>query len=193
MSQDPACALPGTAENLSEAYQVQSERLANVYVYVKDGLGNRVYAPPAEPAVLDQKGCKYVPHVLGIVAGQTLRVLNSDPALHNVHPSPEHNEEWNLSQQPRGEPIEKVFDRAELMIPIQCNQHPWMRMYLNVATHPFFAVTKPDGSFAISGLPSGEYTIAALHERMGEKTQRITVAPRESKAMEFSFSQSEAR
>jgi hypothetical protein len=187
MSQDPACVM-GTEPNFSQSFAVNQGKLENVYVYVKDGLGNRVFAAPSEPATLDQHGCRYAPHVLGIMVHQKLRILNSDPAMHNIHPASEVNQAWNVSQSPKGDPIEQTFSKPELMIPVKCNQHPWMKMYLNVSPHPFFSVSQKDGKFEIKGLPPGEYTIAAVHERMGEKTQKITVGPKETKAMEFAFS-----
>ncbi|MCU1287368.1 MAG: Copper binding protein plastocyanin/azurin family [Acidobacteriales bacterium] len=187
MSQDPACVM-GTEPNFSQSLTVENGKLQNVYVYIKDGLGNRIFATPSEPATLDQHGCRYVPHVLGIMTNQKLRILNSDLALHNVHPAAHDNASWNISQSPKGEPIEQSFSKPELMIPVKCNQHPWMKMYLNVSSSPFFFVTGKDGKFEIKGLPPGDYTIAALHERLGEKTQRITVAPKEAKSISFKFS-----
>src|SRR5207253_2712265 len=105
-------------------------KLANVFVYVKDGLSSGAFAPPPDPAVLDQKGCRYVPRVLGLIAGQPLKVLNSDTAGHNVHPmTAAGDDEWNESQMPSGRPIVKTFRHPQLMVPVQCNQHPWMKAY----------------------------------------------------------------
>jgi hypothetical protein len=186
MSQDPACVM-GTEPNFSQSFAVENGKLQNVYVYIKDGLGNRVFATPSEPATLDQHGCRYIPHVLGIMSNQRLQILNSDLAMHNIHPAAHDNQSWNISQSPKGEPIEQSFTKPELMIPVKCNQHPWMKMYLNVSPHPFFAVTGKDGKFEIKGLPPGEYTIAAVHERMGEKTQKVTVGQKETKTTSFGF------
>lgn len=186
MSQDAACVMGKVPPNFGEAYAVSKGRFQNVYVYIKDGLGNYNFPTPP-PATLDQRGCKYVPHVLGMMVGQTLQVLNSDPALHNIHSMAHENEGWNESQYPGGAAIEKKFAKPELMVPIQCNNHPWMKMYVNVSTHPFFAVTDADGKFSITGLPPGAYTLAALHEKMGEKTMKITVGPEESKTADFQF------
>lgn len=192
MSQDPACVIGKVPPNFGEAYAVNNRHLQNVYVYIKDGLGDYSY-PPALPEILDQKGCRYVPHVLGLMVGQKLQVLNSDPALHNVHAMPKDNEGWNESQYPQGKPIEKSFAKPELMLPIQCNNHPWMKMYVNVSAHPFFAVTDADGKFTISGLPPGTYTLAALHEKMGEKTMKVTVGANEAKQETFSFASSDVK
>lgn len=191
MSSDPACqfaeSLPGP--KLSEQYVLNNGRLANVYIYIKEGLEGKNFAPLQAPAVLDQKGCRYHPHVLAMMEGQPLRILNSDPATHNVHPSPkvEGNHEWNISQMPKGDPVEKTFTQPEIMMPVQCNQHNWMKAYINVSRTPFFGVSDATGNFEIKGLPPGEYVVAAVHENAGEQTQKITVGPSESKQMEFVF------
>jgi plastocyanin len=143
MSQDPACVMGGVPANFAQAYVVKDARLANVYVYVKE-MDNYSFPAPKEELLVDQNGCRYVPHVAGVMAGQTVRFKNSDPALHNVHPAAKHNQEWNISQQPRGDDIVKTFDTPELMIPVKCNQHPWMKMFLHVSSHPYFAVNAPE-------------------------------------------------
>jgi hypothetical protein len=130
-----------------------------------------------------------VPHVMGIMTGQQLKVLNSDFAQHNVHPMPANNPQWNESQMPAGQPIIKTFAHAEMMVPIQCNQHPWMRAYVSVMPHPYFAVSGADGSFTIKNLPPGEYTIAAVHETFGEQTIKIKVGPKKTAVAEFIFAQ----
>lgn len=192
MSQDPACVMGKVPPNFGEAYAVKAGHLQNVYIYIKDGLGNYSYpAPP--PATLDQKGCRYVPHVLGLMVGQKLRILNSDPATHNIHSMAQTNDGFNESQFPGSDAIEKTFTKPELMIPVQCNNHPWMKMYVNVSAHPFFSVSDADGQFTISGLPPGAYTLAAVHEKMGEKTMQITVGAKESKTAEFKFSSADAK
>lgn len=192
MSQDPACVLPGVPANVGQAYQVNKGKLQNVYVYVKHGMEKYRFPFPDEPEVLDQQGCRYIPHVLVLRTGQKLTVRNSDLAMHNVHPAPKQNAAWNISQAPKAEAIEKVFDKPEVMIPVTCNQHPWMKMYVNVSDHPFFAVTGEEGNFKISGLPAGEYTIAAVHERMGEKTMKVTVKEKATASADFTFSAADA-
>jgi plastocyanin len=184
LSADPACP---TDPQPQDVVVVKNAKLANVFVYIKSGLGQASFAPPSEPAVLDQKGCRYVPHVLGLMVGQPLKVLNNDNAEHNVHPMPKQNAEWNESQMPRGQPIVKTFKHPEIMIPVQCNQHPWMEMYVNVLAHPFFAVSAEDGSFQIKDLPPGDYTLAAVHEKFGEQTMSITVAPKQTASANFVF------
>ena len=184
MTQDPAC--PGGRQT-AEALVVKNGKLANVFVYVKEGLPAGTFAVPGEPAVLDQKGCRYVPHVLGIMAGQPLQVLNSDNAQHNVHPMPRANSSWNESQAPHSQPLVRTFAKPELMMAVQCNQHPWMKMYLNVMTHPYFAVSGEDGGFEIRNLPPGEYTLVAVHEKLGEQTVKVKVGSGEKARTEFSF------
>jgi hypothetical protein len=184
MTQDSACP---PERQPSEAILMSNGRLANVFVYVKDGLPQGRFPVPSDAAVLDQKGCRYVPHVMGMMAGQQLKVLNSDFAQHNIHPMPASNPEWNESQMPSGQPITKTFTQPEMMLPVQCNQHPWMRAYINVMSHPYFAVSSADGTFAIKNLPPGEYTIAAVHEKFGERTMKITVGPKERAKADFAF------
>ena len=183
MSQDPNCSGTNTAETVV----VNGGNLANVFVYVKDGLGNRTFDAPKEPVTLNQSGCKYKPHVLGAMAGQTISVVNSDPTTHNIHPTPKDNREWNESQAPKAPPLEKSFARQEVMMPVQCNQHPWMRMYIGVVKNPFYAVTGSDGKYEIKGLPPGDYTIAFVHEKLGEQDQKVTVAAKDSKTVDASF------
>jgi plastocyanin len=183
MSQDPGCKGTNEAENIV----VNGGDLANVFVYVKDGLGSRAFDVPAAPVVLEQKGCRYHPHVLGIMAGQTVDIKNADPTTHNIHPTPKDNREWNESQPPSSADIQKSFAREEIMLPVKCNQHPWMKMYINVVKSPFFAVTDKDGNYEIKGLPPGDYTIAFVQEKLGEQDQKVTVAPKDTKTVDQSF------
>jgi plastocyanin len=183
MSQDPGCKGANEAENIV----VNGGDLANVFVYVKDGLGSRTFDVPTKPVVLEQSGCKYHPHVLGVIAGQTVQIKNSDQTTHNIHPTPKDNREWNESQPPSSPAIEKNFAREEIMLPVKCNQHPWMKMYINVVKTPFYAVTDKDGKYEIKGLPPGDYTIAFVQEKLGEQDQKVTVAAKESKTVDQSF------
>jgi plastocyanin len=183
MSQDPNCAGSNTAENVV----VADGHLANVFVYVKEGLGNRTFPVPTEAVTLTQVGCKYKPHVLGVMAGQTIKIVNGDPTTHNIHPSPKDNREWNESQAPQAPALEKSFAREELLLPVKCNQHPWMRMFINVVKNPFYAVTGPDGKYQIAGLPPGDYTIVFVQEKLGEQEQKVTLAAKDSKTLDASF------
>jgi plastocyanin len=184
MTQDPSCPPDPQTPDVMVA---SNGKLANVFVYIKDGLGQFSFPTPGEPAILDQKGCRYVPHVLGLMAGQTLKVLNSDLTEHNVHPMPRNNGDWNEFQMARGAPLTKTFQHPEIMMPVQCNQHPWMKAYLSVLPHPYYAVTAQDGSFQIKDLPPGEYAVVAIHEKLGEQTVKIKVGPKETAKTSFSF------
>jgi len=174
MDSDPKCvAGPGS---VSEQLVVgPAGRLQNVFVYIKDGLGQRTYAVPATPVVLDQRGCQYVPHVIGAQTGQVIKVANSDTALHNVHAVPKFNREFNFSQPAKVPAVDRVFSTPEIGIPLKCDVHGWMAAFANVVPHPFFAVTKADGSFEIRGLPPGTYTVEMWHETLGTQTQSVTV------------------
>jgi plastocyanin len=185
MSQDAKCQGANSAENLV----VKDGNLANVFVYVKEGLGNRTFDVPKDAVTLTQSGCKYGPHVLGAMAGQTIKIINGDPTTHNIHPTPKDNREWNESQAPQAPPLEKSFAREEILLPVKCNQHPWMKMYVSVVKNPFYAVTGPDGKFEIKGLPPGDYTLAFVHEKLGEQDQKITLAAKDSKSVDASFKQ----
>ncbi|HJY86900.1 MAG TPA: carboxypeptidase regulatory-like domain-containing protein [Candidatus Acidoferrales bacterium] len=161
--------------------------LGNVIVYVKEGIGNRTFETPKSPVSIDQKGCQYSPHVVAMQAGQMLNVVNSDKVTHNIHPVPKVNREWNKSQPPGAPPIEEVFAREEVTIPVKCNVHPWMKSYIAVFKHPYFQVTGNDGSFELKNLPPGTYTIEAWHEKYGTSDQSVTIGPKESKTVSFVF------
>lgn len=160
--------------------------LANVFVYIKTGLEGKTFAPPKDVVVLDQRGCQFVPRVVAMQAGQTLAVRNSDPVSHNIHPRPANNREWNQQQSPGAPDLERRFARGEVMIPVKCNVHAWMKSWIGVMEHPYFAVTGPDGAFELRNLPPGEYTVAAWHEQLGEQLQRVTVSPK-SERIEFRY------
>lgn len=183
MSNDPGC--KGNTE--SEQVVVNDGHLANVLVYVKSGLGPGTYDPPKQSVSIKQEGCRYVPHMAAVMVGQPVQFEDDDQTLHNIHPMPKSNREWNQSQMPNSQPLAKAFSQPELMIPIKCNQHPWMHMYLSVLGNPYFTVTDKDGSFTLSNLPPGTYTIAAVQEKFGEKTQTITVGAKDSKKLNFSY------
>ena len=196
-SADPVC---GTANpNLStEDTLVKDGKLANVFVYVKDGTATDgtkftayTFDTPSEAVTLDQKGCHYVPHVIGLQVNQKFKVTNSDPTQHNIHPNPKSNPGWNQTQPNGAAPIEKTFARAEVLIPVKCDQHPWMKSFIGVVKHPFYAVTGEDGTFVIKGLPPGKYTVVAWHEKGGpngtEKPMEVTVPANGTVKADFSF------
>ena len=185
MSSDPAC--PPDPQP-PDVVLVKNGRLANVFVYVKDADRLGTFPAAGNPVVMDQKGCHYSPHVLGLMVGQPLKIMNTDRAEHNIHPMPKNNAAWNESQTPSGQPILKTFPHPEIMMPVQCNQHPWMQMYINVLPHPFFSVSNADGSFEIKDLPPGDYTLVAIHEKFGEQTMKVTVASKQDTHANFAFS-----
>jgi hypothetical protein len=188
MEMDPACSFGSKEPNRSESVIVNSGALQNVFVYVKTGLEPYAIPSPNQPAVLDQVACRYVPHVLGLVAGQSLQIKNSDNAEHNVHPVPLNNPQWNESQMPKGPPIIHTFPNPELLLPITCNQHPWMKMYVNVVENPFFAVSDAAGRFQIDGLPPGEYTLEAVHEKLGAQRLHIKIEAKQKQEIVLTFS-----
>jgi plastocyanin len=187
MGADPYCQSQHTAPALDEEVVTgPAGELANVFVYIKDIQGN--FPPPSEPSVLDQKGCQYFPHVHGVQVGQALQIKNSDATLHNVHAMPEVNGQFNEGQPVQGMVSTKKFDKPEMKpFKVKCDVHGWMKSYMAVMPHPFFAVSKMDGTFTIPNLPPGTYTLVAWHEKYGSKEQPITIGAKESKAVSFSF------
>lgn len=165
----------------------QENALANVFVYVASGLERYRFHPPAEPAVLDQQGCRYVPRVVGVMTGQPLEVRNSDPLLHNVRGEAAVNQPFNMGQPVQGTRFTRTFTTREVMVPFSCDVHAWMNAYIGVLEHPFHAVTGADGAFTLSGLPPGTYTIEAWHEALGARTETITLGPKETKDVAFTF------
>ena len=186
MNADPVCLREVKGEQRQETFTVGSDgkSLANVFVYIKDGLGNYSFDVPTEPATIDQKECRYHPHVFGMRVGQPLQIINSDPTLHNIHATPKANSEFNNGQPIQGMKTSHTFTQKEAttIVPFKCDVHGWMNAYVGVLEHPYFAVSKPDGTFSIPNLPPGTYTLAAWHERLGEQTMSVTVAAKEAKA-----------
>ena len=188
MSSNPQCERQHHAPQKAETVVVNTNKtLRNVFVWIKDGLPRARWTPPAEAAKLDQKGCVYEPHVLGIMEGQQLEILNDDPVNHNVHAESQVNAAWNESQPPRAEHKFKRFGSAEVLFPVTCSVHPWMRSYIGVSPHPFFAVTGEDGSFTLKGVPPGTYTVEAVHEKYGRKEGKLTLAPNGSATLDFAY------
>lgn len=185
MSQDSACAGDTTVEDVV----VNNGGVKNVFMFIKSGLPKASFQIPQNDATLDQKGCRYVPHVLGIQAGQVLKVANSDPTDHNIKTIHKVNPRWDKMQLQGQSPISRKFVKPEVMIPVKCQRHPWMSAYVGVVSNPFFAVSGDDGSFVIKGLPPGEYEIEAWHEKFGTQTAKITVKDKADTIAEFTFSQ----
>ena len=186
MDSDPYCVKAGGGTTQTHVTG-RDGTLQNVFVYVKDGLGDRHFPVPSTPVVLDQKGCRYEPHVLGIHVGQTLEIASSDNTLHNVHAMPQQNREFNKAHQMAGIRHTHVFSTKEVMVPFKCDVHKWMNAYVGVLDHPFYAVSGPGGRFEITGLPPGTYTIEAWHEALGTQTQTVTIGASERKDVALTF------
>jgi plastocyanin len=188
MAEEAACAKKHTAAPTAETVVGGAGALANVFVYVKSGLpAGATYPVPATPVVIDQDGCQYKPHVLGIQVGQNLEIRNSDPVLHNIKAKGTKNRPFNISQPTAGMKTNRTFTAPEVMVPLECNVHGWMNSFVGVLPHPFFAVSGNDGSFSIKGLPAGTYVIEAWHEKYGTQTANVTVAATGSKTQDFTF------
>ncbi len=195
-SADPVCGQKNPNLVTEEAI-VKDGKLANVFVYIKEGsvdggkkVGDYAWATPATAVNLDQNGCQYKPHVMGVIVNQKISITNSDATQHNIHPTPKLNQEWNQTQANGQGPIEKSFARAEQLIPVKCNQHPWMKAYVGVMKTPFFAVTSDTGAFEIKGVPPGTYTVVAWREGGAngtEKTMQVTVPANGSAKADFAF------
>jgi plastocyanin len=189
MASDPACAEGSGPNPVNDAVLVHDGGLENAFVYVKTGLDPAYsFDVPTTPVELDQRGCRYVPRIFGVRAGQPVVVMNGDDTLHNVHSLPKENREFNNSMSMKGERRTYTFDKPEVMVRFKCDVHNWMTAYAGVMAHPFFAVTKADGSFEIPGLPPGTYTVEAWHERFGTRTQQVTVADHQAQSTSFTFS-----
>jgi hypothetical protein len=190
MNADPVCMKENPTAQTQETYMVKDGKLGNVFVFVQEGLGGRTFPAPTEPVVLDQKGCRYHPHVFGLMVGQPMRIQNSDPTLHNIHAIPGTNQEFNTAQPIQGMKTDHVFTakEAKTIVPFKCDVHGWMNAYAGVLDHPYFAVTGEDGKFSIKNLPPGTYKLSAWHEKGGTKTIDVTVAAKETKEdANFSF------
>jgi plastocyanin len=189
MSEEPQCKAKHQTPPTAETVVVNANgTLANAFVYVKAGLpASAKYQVPATPVVIDQDGCRYKPHVFGLMVGQALEIRNSDPLLHNIKAKATKNRPFNISQPRAGMKTTRTFSAPEVMVSLECNVHGWMNAYVGVMSHPFFAVSKADGSFSIPGLPAGTYTVEAWHEKLGTQTATVTVAGTESKAQDFTF------
>jgi plastocyanin len=162
--------------------------MANIMVWVSKGLpAGKTYPAPKTPVVLDQKGCVYTPHVMGIMVGQPYRILNSDGILHNIHTLPKLNPGFNRGQPATVKEMTTSFPKPEGMFQVKCDVHPWMSAYIGVHTHPFYSVTKTDGKFTIAGLDAGTYEITAWHERLGTQTASVTVTGSDTKSQNFKF------
>jgi plastocyanin len=184
---DPTCAAKHKGPVANEALVLGAgNTMANVMVRVKGPVkGN--FPAPAAPVVIDQKGCQYIPHVIGVRVGQTLKLRNSDGLLHNVHALPKVNTPFNLAMPANRTEADTKFGKEEGMFHVKCDVHPWMSAYVGVFSNPFFAVSGKDGKFKIAGLPPGTYDLEAWHEKLGVKTAKVTVAATGAATANFSF------
>ena len=188
MDADPVCSKQHSDKVYSQDVVVnENGTLSNVFVWIKTGLEQYSFPTPSVQASLDQKSCLYSPHVIGVQVKQEIKISNSDPTTHNIHPLPRSNREWNQSQRAQGKALIKSFARAEVMIPVKCNVHPWMKSYVGVVAHPYFIVTGAEGTFELKDVPRGDYVIEAWHEKFGVTEQQVTVGASESKEVSFNF------
>jgi plastocyanin len=189
MEADPACAKKHTGPVANDMLVLGGGgTMGNIMVWVSKGLpAGKTYPAPKTPVVLDQKGCQYVPHVMGIMVGQPYKILNSDAILHNVHTLPKVNRSFNKPMPPTLKEVSTTFDKEEGVFHTKCDVHPWMSAWVAVFNHPFYSVTGADGKFTISGLDPGTYEITAWHERLGTQTASVTVGASGSKTQDFKF------
>lgn len=166
---------------------VKSHRVQNAFVYIREGLGERVFPQPTTPVEIDQKGCLFAPRVAGAETCQEIVFLNSDPVLHNVHGFPKSSSAWNFSLSQAGSRRSVRVPAAEAMIRVGCDVHPWMQAYIGVVNHPYFAITGADGGFMLKDVPPGDYVIASWHERFGMREQRVKVEPKQEAAVAFAY------
>ena len=189
MDADPACAKKHTGPVANEMLALGSgNTMGNIMVWVSKGLAaGKTWPAPKTPVVIDQKGCQYLPHVMGIMVGQPYKILNSDGILHNIHTLPVINPSFNRGMPATVKEATTTFPKPEAMFHIKCDVHPWMSAYMGVYTHPFFSVTGTDGKYTISGLDPGTYEITAWHEKLGTQTASITVGANDAKTQNLKF------
>jgi len=162
--------------------------MANVLVRVVKGLpAGKTWPTPTQPVVMDQQGCQYVPHVMGVMVNQTFKVLNGDGILHNVHALPVVNTPFNMAMPPTRTEATATFTKEEGMFVVKCDVHPWMRAYVGVMGNPFFTITGKDGKFSIANLPAGTYELEAWHEKLGTQKASVTVGAADTKPVSFKF------
>jgi len=166
---------------------VADGKVQNAIVYLSQGLGDRVFAVPETPVVIDQRDCLFVPRVAAAQVDQPVRFLNGDMLAHNVHGVPNEARSWNFMLAVKGASREATIEREEPAIEITCDVHPWMKAYLGVFDHPYFAVTGADGRFSLPQVPPGDYTVTVWHERLGSSDAQATLAPNGAQDVTFFF------
>ncbi len=189
MAKEPSCAKAHATPVMNESVVTgPANTLGDVVVYIS--AGGAPTPVPSTPATFDQKGCQYLPHVLPIQAGQQLEIRNDDQTSHNIHPLSQANPEWNKSQPPGAPPIQVTYAKPEF-IPVKCNVHPWMHGYFAVLNTSHSTVSGADGSYSLSGLPPGKYTVTAWQERFGTQSQEVTITGSETAKLDFSLKATE--
>lgn len=189
MSADPKCVkLHAGKDVMSEQVELNADgTMRDVFIYVKKGLEGKKFPTPTTKATINQQGCMYIPHVLGVMTNQPIEITNSDATLHNIHALPKNSKQFNIAQPKKGMKMTQKFDKSEVMIKIKCEVHSWMASYVGVLDHPFFAVSDAKGAFTLKNLPAGTYEIEAWHEKFGTKTMSVTVGASDTKTSDFTF------
>jgi len=188
MNADPKCKAKNPSPVMPEVLVLGDQsRMLNVLVSVVTAFPGKTFPAPKEPAVIQQHGCVYQPHLIGVMAGQELLFKNADGMLHNVHALPVQNRPFNIGMPPTLKEKGKVLDLPEAAFRVKCDVHPWMQAYVAVLSHPFFAVTGSDGTFQIKDLPAGTYEIEAWHEKLGTRKASVTVGEGDTKTLDFTF------
>ena len=194
MTIEPVCVAkhekdPANFPSRSEALVLGAgNTMANIYVRVVGGLPDREWEVTETPAVLDQNGCQYKPHVLGVQVDQPVKFINSDGVLHNLHTLPEENDEFNVTMPEFLKETIKTFEYAEPPFRVKCDVHPWMGGFIGVTEHPFFDVTDLEGRFEISGLDAGTYQLEFWHEKLGTRTVEVVIKDDATSEVAVTFS-----
>lgn len=164
-----------------ESIVVAGGKLANAVVTVRG-----VAAVPEQKAVvLDQRRCRYVPHVVAAPRGSSLDIVNSDPLLHNIHGYAGSATAFNVALPMKDQRVTRKLDKVG-PVRVKCDVHPWMSAWVVVTDGPT-AVSGADGSYVIRGLPPGTYTVNAWHEKLGDRSAQVTVGASGDARVDFAY------